>query len=443
MVKLPLIPLTKRHFYCYNTNTKIKEYMDKYLIQGGQKLSGEIRVSGAKNEALKILAACVLSSDPCVIKNIPDIEDIKRMLEILENLGATMKREGSEVTIDTSGIKEGNPSQELVRRLRSSVMFAGPLLARFGKVTMAHPGGCIIGKRPIDMFLAGFKALGAEIEESEGQYTLRATELKGAKIVMPWIAVTATESLMMTACLAKGTTTIVNAAMEPEIPALADYLNSCGAKISGAGTPIITVEGVGKLSGGACTLIPDRIETGTFVMLGLITNSEIKISGCNPSHLETVLAILEKAGAQIEHGSDYLITKASHLKATELRTHEYPGFPTDLQAPFTVLMTQAEGLSLIHETIYEGRLFYTDKLSTMGANIIMCDPHRVIVNGPTPLLGKKLESPDLRAGMALVLAGLVAKGQTVIENIYQIERGYENIIPRLQALGAKIEKVVE
>lgn len=417
--------------------------MDKYIIEGGHKLSGEIKVSGAKNEALKILAACVLSAEPCVITNFPEIEDTSRMLDILIDLGATVKREGKKVTIETAGINKTEPAANLVRKLRTSVMFAGPLLARFGEVTMAHPGGCVIGKRPIDMFLSGFKALGAKIEERDSHYTLRAKKLRGAKIIMPWVAVTATESLMMAATLAEGVTTIVNAAMEPEIPALADYLNSCGAKISGAGTPIIIIEGVEKLSGGSCEIIPDRIEAGTFVMMGLITKSAITVTDCNPKHLEVFLATLEKAGAKLEIGDTWIKTLPSKIKATELRTHEYPGFPTDLQAPFTVLMTQAEGLSLIHEVIYEGRLFYTDKLTLMGANIIMCDPHRVIVSGPTPLFGRTLESPDLRAGMALVLAGLAATGSTTINNIYQIERGYENPIRRLQTLGAKIEKVSE
>lgn len=417
--------------------------MTKYSIDGGQKLTGEIAVSGAKNQALKVLAACVMSADPCTITNFPEIEDTSRMLEILTDLGAEIEQSKNQVTIKTSGINKTEPTAELVRKLRTSVMFAGPLLARFGEVTMAHPGGCVIGKRPIDMFLSGFEAMGAKIEEHDSHYTLRAKKLKGAKIVMPWVAVTATESLMMTACLAQGITTIVNAAMEPEIPALADYLNSCGAKISGAGTPVITIEGVEKLSGGTCKIIPDRIEAGSFVIMGLLTNSEIKVTNCNPQHLEVVLATLKKAGAKLEVGTDYIKTFPSKLKAIELRTHEYPGFPTDLQAPFTVLMTQAKGISLIHEVIYDGRLFYTDKLNAMGANIIMCDPHRVIVSGPTPLFGRKLESPDLRAGMALVLAGLIAPGKTVIDNIYQIERGYENPIERLQALGASIEKIIE
>ncbi|MFA5124348.1 MAG: UDP-N-acetylglucosamine 1-carboxyvinyltransferase [Patescibacteria group bacterium] len=417
--------------------------MEKYIIEGGHRLSGEISVPGAKNQVGKMLAASILSSEPCELTNVPAIEDVTHMLELLEDIGAKIERSEGRLIIDPSGVNKSEPSAELVKRLRSSVMLAGPLLARFGKVTMAHPGGCVIGKRPIDMFLAGFKALGAKIEENENHYTLHAKKLIGAKIVMPWIAVTATESLMMTATLAEGVTQIINAAMEPEIPALADYLNSCGAKITGAGTPVITIEGVKKISGGKCQLIPDRIEAGTFVIMGLLTGSEITITNCEPKHLDVVLATLEKAGAKLDVGENYIKTKRSKVKAVELRTHEYPGFPTDLQAPFTVLMTQGEGLSLIHEVIYEGRLFYTDKLNAMGANIIMCDPHRVIVSGPTTLHGKKLESPDLRAGMALVLAGLAAQGKTTIDNIYQVERGYQDPIGRLRALGAKIEKIKE
>lgn len=417
--------------------------MEKYLIQGGGKLKGEIKVAGAKNHALKVLAACVMMDGECVIKNMPRIEDIFRMIEVMEGLGAKASWEGSTLTIDCSSISGSKPDFELARKFRASMMLAGPLLARFGKVSMPHPGGCIIGKRPIDLFMEGFRVMGAKIDEDENAFEIKAPKLTGGRIVMTKVAVTATESLMMTACLAKGTTVIVNAAMEPEIPALADFLNSCGAKISGAGTSEITIEGVDKLNPGECEIIPDRIEAGSFIMMGLITGSEIKVSDCNPGHLEVVLATLEKAGAKMEIGDDYVITKPSKLRGTELRTHEYPGFITDLQAIFTVLMTQADGVSLIHETIFDGRLFYTDKLAQMGANIVMCDPYRVIVNGPTPLYGRTLESPDLRAGMALVLAGLVAKGRTAIENIYQIERGYENIIERLQSLGANISKTAD
>ncbi|MEK7168064.1 MAG: UDP-N-acetylglucosamine 1-carboxyvinyltransferase, partial [Patescibacteria group bacterium] len=250
-----------------------------------------------------------------------------------------------------------------------------------------------------------------------------------------------TESMMMTACLAKGVTQIINAAMEPEITALADYLNACGAKISGAGTPEMIIEGVEKLGAGQYNLIPDRIEAGSLVVLGLLTGGKIRVTNCRPDHLEVAISLLQRAGADLEIGPDYILTKPSKFKGIELKTHEYPGFPTDLQAPFVVLLTQALGQSLVHETIFEGRLFYTDKLTQMGADIIMCDPHRVVVNGITKLRGKKLESPDLRAGMALLIAGLIAEGTTTIENIYQIERGYEDIVARLQSLGAKIKKV--
>ncbi len=415
--------------------------MEKYVIEGGHPLSGEIRVSGAKNAALKILAAAILSEEPCTITNMPKIEDINRLLEILKNLGAEFSWNGSTLNLSTKEIKRADPDPDLVRKLRSSIVLAGPLLARFGEVTMAHPGGCIIGKRPIDMFLEGFKALGAEILDHNDFYILKARHLKGAKIVLPLVSVTVTESMMMTACLAKGVTQIINAAMEPEITALADYLNACGAKISGAGTPEMIIEGVEKLGAGQYNLIPDRIEAGSLVVLGLLTGGKIRVTNCRPDHLEVAISLLQRAGADLEIGPDYILTKPSKFKGIELKTHEYPGFPTDLQAPFVVLLTQALGQSLVHETIFEGRLFYTDKLTQMGADIIMCDPHRVVVNGITKLRGKKLESPDLRAGMALLIAGLIAEGTTTIENIYQIERGYEDIVARLQSLGAKIKKV--
>lgn len=419
----------------------IFSYMSQYVIEGGHALSGSIAVAGAKNAASKIIAAAVLSAETCTITNVPMIEDISHMLDILENIGVAISRGKGQITINPSSVTSTAPNPDLIRKSRSSVMLAGPLLARFGEVTLAHPGGCVIGQRPIDLFIDGFTKMGAELVEHDELYTLRATQLNGAHIVLPFVSVTVTESLMMTACLARGTTTLVNAAMEPEIPALADYLNRCGAKISGAGTPYITIEGVAKLSAGTYELIPDRIEAGSFAIMGLLTQSEITVTNCQPRHIETVLELLRRAGAQLEIGDTFITTKPSQLRGTPLRTHEYPGFATDLQAPFTVLMTQALGQSLIHELIYEGRLFYTDKLVQMGANIIMCDPHRVIVSGPTPLRGKKLDSPDLRAGMALVLAGLVAEGTTTIDHIHQVERGYENIVGRLGALGAHIRRV--
>ncbi|MCX6744201.1 MAG: UDP-N-acetylglucosamine 1-carboxyvinyltransferase [Candidatus Parcubacteria bacterium] len=418
--------------------------MEKYIINGGKKLSGEIAVSGAKNLALKIFPAAILSSQPILVKNVPEIEDIQRLIELMEDLGAKITTQAKgEYLISTEEINKTKLRPDLVHWLRSSIMLAGPMLARFGEITLTHPGGCVIGQRPIDLFLEGFQKMGAKMIDNGADYTLQAKKLRGAKIILPKISVTVTESLLMAATLAEGVTEIKNAAMEPEIVALAEYLNTQGAKIQGAGTPVITITGVKELSAGEFEIIPDRIETGTFTILGLITNSQIKITKCNPEHIENLLYTLNKAGAKLDIGPDYIITYPSQLHGANIVTHEYPGFPTDLQAPFTVLMTQAQGISLIHETIFEGRLFYTDILNQMGANIIMCDPHRVVVNGPTPLYGRKVASPDLRAGISLVLAALASQGTSTIENIYQINRGYENIVPRLQKLGVDIKQINE
>ncbi len=418
--------------------------MEKYIINGGKKLSGEIKVAGAKNLALKVFPATILSQETCFLNNVPEIEDLQRMIETMEDLGAKIEKlKNGKYKVSTKDINKTELKPDLVKKLRASIMLAGPMLARFGEITLAHPGGCIIGQRPIDLFLEGFQKLGAKMTENGSSYTLKADKLIGAKIILPKISVTVTENLMMAATLAQGTTIIKNAAMEPEIPALAEYLNKHGAKITGAGTPELIIEGVKKLSAGEFDIIPDRIETGTFVMLGLMTQSELKITNCNPQHIETVLYSLEKTGAKLKIGKDYIITKPSNLKGVNITTHEYPGFPTDLQAPYTALMTQAEGMSLIHEPIFEARLFYTDILNQMGANIIMCDPHRVVINGPTQLHGRLVVSPDLRAGMTLVLAALSAKGTSSIENIYQINRGYENIVERLQNIGADIKQINE
>jgi len=416
--------------------------MEKYVIGGGKKLNGEISVAGAKNMALKVFPAAILCQEPCLLKNVPEIEDIERLIELMQDLGAKITHNNKgEYLVSAKEVTKTQLKPDLVKRLRSSIMLAGPMLARFGEVTLTHPGGCIIGQRPIDLFIEGFQKLGAKMVETGDNFTLSAKKLKGAYIILPRVSVTVTENLMMAATLAEGTTHIKNAAMEPEIVALADFLSKQGAKIKGAGTPDIVIEGIKKLNGGEISIIPDRIECGSFIILGLITKSELKITNCEPKHVENLLYSLEKAGAKFEVGTDYIKTIPSELKGTDIVTHEYPGFPTDLQAPFTVLMTQGKGLSLIHETIFPGRLFYTDILNQMGANIIMCDPHRVVVNGPTKLYGKKLVSPDLRAGMALVLAAMVAQGTSSIENIYQINRGYENIVARLQQICANIKQI--
>lgn len=417
--------------------------MSKFVIQGGQKLSGEIQVEGAKNAALKIIPAALLSQETITIGNLPEIEDISRSLEIIRSLGGQVSNNNHQYQINTSQLNSHELPATLANKLRASIMFVGPLLARLGEVKFPHPGGCVIGagKRPIDLFLEGFAAMGAGIKVNDNFYHLRAKKLKGCDYFFTTVSVTGTESLMMTAVLAEGQTILRNCAMEPEIVALADYLNSQGARINGAGTPTITINGVSRLTAGYFKIIPDRIEAGTFAILAAAGKSTITITQCQPAHLQALLAVFHKIGVRFSVGPDWLkIIGGDEPGAYSLKTHEYPGFPTDLQSPYTVLMTQARGASIIHETIYDRRLLFTDLLTQMGANIIMCDPHRVVVHGPTPLYGRKLTSPDLRAGMAMVIAGLIASGQTEIDNIYQIDRGYSQIDQRLKQLGAIIER---
>ena len=418
--------------------------MPKFVITGGAKLSGTIAVKGAKNAGLKIIPAAILSQDKITIHNLPDIEDISRSFDILTDLGATVTKQGEAYVVDTSSISHTELKHSLANKLRASIMFVGPLLARFGEVKFPHPGGCVIGagQRPIDLFLEGFAKMGAGISTVDNYYHLTADKLKGCEFFFTTVTVTGTESMMMTATLAEGKTVLSNCAMEPEIVALAEYLNSVGAKISGAGTPVITIEGVAKIGGGEFTTIPDRIEAGTFAIMAAATNSELTISDCRPDHLESLLAMFTKIGVPYT-STDTTLTILKHgvLKALDIKTHEYPGFPTDLQSPYTILMTQAEGMAIVHETIYDRRLLFTDMLTQMGANIIMCDPHRVVISGPTALHGRKLTSPDLRAGIAMIIAGMIASGKTEIDNIYQIDRGYERIDERLRTLGANIQRI--
>jgi len=422
--------------------------MEKFVINGGKALKGEIEVRGAKNAALKIFPVALMTKEPILISNIPEIEDCHRAEEMLEALGHSVgKKNPGVIEIQYKSRKCVNLPADLVNKFRASIMFVGPLLATCGEVEFPHPGGCVIGAgtRPIDEFLDGFKKMGASFEESDNSYRLRAKKLKGAEIFFRKMTVTGTETLMTTACLAEGVTILKNCAMEPEILALADFLNLAGAKIKGAGTSTIEIEGVKKLGGGKYEIIPDRIEAGTFAMMAAASNSgDVLIKNCNPRHLEALWALFEKIGVNYELGKTSIkISFSKKILAHDATTHEYPGFATDLQSAYTVLMTQARGSSLIHETIYDRRLLFTDMLTQMGANIIMADPHRVVVNGPSRLHGRKLMSPDLRAGMALVMAALIAKGKTEIGNIYQIERGYENLTERLAGLGAEIKRVAE
>lgn len=409
-------------------------------------MNGTIEVKGAKNAALKIFPVALMAQGKIKVINLPEIEDVYRAEEMLEALGHEVKRtKEGETEIQYKSRKCINLPADLVKKFRASVMFVGPLLATCGEVYFPHPGGCVLGAgtRPIDMFLDGFKKMGAEVEVLENSYRLTAKKLKGTNIFFPRITVTGTESLMMTAALAEGRTILKNCAMEPEIIALADFLNSIGAKIQGAGTATIIIDGVEKLGGGEYKVMPDRIEAGTFALMAAASNSgEITISNCLPEQLESLWSLFDKIGVNYKLGETSIqILPSKKIFACDATTHEYPGFATDLQSPYTVLMTQAEGISLVHETIYDRRLLFTDMLAQMGANIIMADPHRVVIKGPAKLYGRTLASPDLRAGIALVIAALIAEGKTEIGNIYQIERGYERINERLSALGADIKKV--
>lgn len=362
----------------------------------------------------------------------------------MRDLGIEVEDKGHEIKVFTKELKKLELDRQLANKFRTSVMFAAPMLARFKEVIFPHPGGCVIGAggRPIDLFLEGFMALGAKIEIGEDFYHIKAEKLIGADFFFTTATVTGTQSMLMAACLAEGKTVLRNCAMEPEVVALAKYLNDHGAKISGSGSPTIVIEGVKKVSGGVCEIIPDRVEAGSFALMAAATNSEITIRDCCPEHLLNLLTIFDKIGVNYERGSDFIkMKKSNKIKAYNIKTHEYPGFSTDLQSPYVILMTQAHGLSLIQETIYDRRLLWTDMLSQMGANVIMCDPHRVVINGPTKLYAKKLISPDIRAGIALVIAGLIAEGTTEIDNIYQLDRGYERLDERLRSLGADIKRI--
>lgn len=413
---------------------------------GERNLDGEVRVLGAKNAALKAIASTVLFHDKVTLTNIPEINDTLRMFDLLKDMGADVlntKKGSYEVLIPNELATEITPS--IAKRMRASVVLTGPILARYGEVSFPHPGGCVIGARPLDLFVSGFEKMGAKILIKEDSYVVSAKNgLVGAEIFLKNQSVTATETLMMAGVLAIGTTVIKNSAMEPEIEDLALFLNKCGAKISGAGTSTITIKG-GKLlsaKGHIYKTMPDRIEAGSFLILGALLARELHVTNCEPEHLEALIEALKNAGVGVEVKKTEIVVRApSHIRPIDIKTHEYPGFPTDLQAPMTVLLTQAEGDSTVFETIFEGRLNYTEELSRMGATITMMDPHRVLVRGKTELHGRKLISPDLRAGLAFVIASVVAKGESVIHNVdITIDRGYEDVESRLRAIGVDIER---
>jgi len=417
--------------------------MDKLRIAGGRKLQGQVRVSGAKNSALPAMAATLLTADEVVLSNIPLVADIRTMRRLLNELGAHVEfEEGHAVRAKVQTIVSHEAPYDLVKTMRASVLALGPLLARSGKARVSLPGGCAIGARPINLHLRGLEKLGATIKTEHGYVEAQAEQLIGARIVFDKITVTGTENLMMAAALAKGTTTLENAAREPEVADLADLLTKMGAKITGAGSPTITIDGVSELRGASHSIIPDRIEAGTFLVAGAITGGDLEITSCNPDHLTSVIDKLADAGVSIECGKDRMRVKGNvdTLKASDVVTKEYPGFATDMQAQYMALMTQADGISLINENIFENRFMHASELLRMGAHIRI-DGARAIVGGKTRLTGATVIASDLRASASLVLAGLVAEGVTIVDRIYHLDRGYEKIEEKLQSAGADIERL--
>lgn len=416
--------------------------MGKFLIEGGAVLQGQITVPGAKNATTPILAACLLTRDTVELKRVPAISDVAKMLDLIKGLGAKVERQGDVVRIEAKTIEPQGLDKPLVKSMRSSVLMFGPLLARWGEVELPEPGGCIIGNRPLTAHLQGLSQLGAMVEARRDSYYLKANHLTGAHVILPEFSVTATENLIMAAVLAHGTTIIELAAAEPHVQDLCNFLNKMGARIEGIGTHRLRIDGVSELHGTTHEIIPDLIEAGTWAVLGAVGRGKIEIWPVIPEAMDLVLYKLKEIGVDWEIKGQTMIVRASRqLKSFRLQTLPYPGFPTDLQAPFAVLATQAMGASLIHDPLYEGRMNHIAELAKMGANTLIADPHRVMINGPTPLYGREIRSFDLRAGATLIIAGLIAAGETIINDVEIIDRGYANLDGRLAALGARIKRI--
>ncbi|HZG88257.1 UDP-N-acetylglucosamine 1-carboxyvinyltransferase [Paenibacillus sp.] len=415
--------------------------MEKLVIDGGRPLQGAVRIEGAKNAALPILAASVLAGGKVVIENVPNLLDIHVMLDILRSLGADASLTGRSAVVDTQNVNTSEIPETLMSRMRSSIFLMGPLLARFGEVTIYQPGGCAIGERKIDLHLNGLKALGALVTETENKVVCQAKRLKGADIVLDFPSVGATENLMMAAVTAEGITTISNAAREPEISDLQLFLNRMGAKIIGAGTDTITIEGVERLSPCEHRVIPDRIVAGTLMVAAGATRGSVALEGVVPAHLTSVIHALRRAGVQIAIDDDIMnVVGVGRPRAVErIVTSPYPSFPTDLQAQMMVLLSLADGLSVMKETVFEGRFKHVHELSVMGADIRV-DFNSAFIRGVPRLYGATVEATDLRAGAALVIAGLAATGRTVVEQIHHIDRGYESIETMFRRLGGRIER---
>jgi UDP-N-acetylglucosamine 1-carboxyvinyltransferase len=425
--------------------------MERFVISGGVPLRGTVTPSGNKNAALPILAACLLTEEPVVLHNVPLIKDVLTMRELVESLGGAVEERGAHTwCVTTRHLRSGAVDEDLATRIRASMLLAGPMLARGGSLELPVPGGDVIGRRRLDTHVQALRALGASVELSGSVFSMHADELRGASVLLDEAGVTATENAVMAAVLASGTTVIRNAACEPHVEDLCLLLNCLGARIVGIGSNVLTIEGVYRLHGGEHTIGPDFMEVVSLIGAAAMTRGEVRIAGAGRRHLETARITFGRLGvAWDDVGEDDILVRADQTMEVvpevaggipEIKTGVWPGFPTDLMSVAITVATQVRGTVLLHDWMFSGRMYFTDKLERMGARIILCDPHRCLVEGPARLHGSALESPDIRAGMALVLAALTAEGESVIRNIVQIERGYENVEGKLRALGARIER---
>ncbi len=421
--------------------------MDKFVVRGGNPLLGTVRISGAKNAALPAMAAALLTDEPVILENIPQVRDIETERKLLAAMGAEVElgygRAQHRTTICCRDLVNPEASYELVKTMRASTLVLGPLLARMGEARVSLPGGCAIGARPINLHLKGLEKLGATITQEHGYIQARATRLKGARVIFEKITVTGTEDLLMAATLAEGETVLENCAREPEVVDLAALLGKMGAHIEGAGTHTIRIRGVEKLRGARHRIIPDRIEAGTFIVAGALTGGDLLVTACDPLHLGALLQKLEECGVTVRtNGDSVRVVSNGPLKSADMVTEEYPGFPTDMQAQYMALATQAEGSSVVTENIFENRFMHAQELVRMGANVRI-EGSRAVVRGRTPLSGAAVQASDLRASASLVLAALVADGETIIDRVYHIDRGYEHIEEKLRGVGAQIRRIGE
>ena len=418
--------------------------MDKLLIRGGRRLEGEVVISGAKNAALPELCAALLTAEPVTLTNVPRLQDVSTTLKLLRNMGAKAERSEAQpdtVTLDAGPVSSPEAPYDLVKTMRASILVLGPLLARFGEATVSLPGGCAIGSRPVDQHIKGLQAMGADITVEHGYIIAKAKRLKGARITTDMVTVTGTENLLMAATLAEGETVLENAAQEPEIPDLAELLIAMGAKIEGHGTSKIRIQGVDRLHGATHRIVPDRIETGTFLCAVAAAGGDVVLRQARAEHLEAVIDKLREAGASIEAGADWIRVRGNQRpRAVSFRTSEYPAFPTDMQAQFMALNCVAEGASSVTETIFENRFMHVNELVRLGANIVV-DGHTALVQGVSGLSGAIVMATDLRASASLVIAGLVADGETVVDRIYHLDRGYDRMEAKLRGIGADIERI--